>query len=94
MKPKSPLSLKEYYTIGLAIKYEIWKFPNGKIIITQNTKVPKFYTPNIDVDAFTFRLHRKGLKLLGFIKNTHSIELYYQPKKIAACHQINNILPL
>jgi hypothetical protein len=86
MKPKKPLSLKQYFKIGIAIKFEVYKLATGQKVFRQCTEIPGFHTPHVDIDASDFRLHRKGLKFIGFMKSPHSIcmELYYQPKKIVA----------
>ena len=83
MKKQKPLTLTQYYKMGIVIKFEVYHIKSGLNVIRQCTQVPGFHTPHLDIDAFTFRLHRKGLQRIGFIKTGICIELYYHPQKIA-----------
>ena len=82
MKQQKPLTLTHYYEMGIVIKFEIYRFKSGLKAIRQCTQVPGFHTPYLFIDAFTFRLYRKGLQRIGFIKIGNCIELYYHPQKI------------
>jgi hypothetical protein len=84
MRERKPLSLNEYYKLKLAIKFSVTQAKAGDLIYYQQTMVPGYHTPCLNIEPYIFRMYRKKMKLIGFIKSDRTIELFYKPRKITA----------
>ena len=84
MKEHAQIKGSTYNLAKVFVEFECTRLQSGGVVIYTRTNVAGYCTPSIQIDLMLFRIHRKRMRRIGYVKFGSSTQFFYHPQKFSA----------